>query len=577
MKYRNIAIAAAATLLTVSCGDMLDTDSSIVELEKNNRITDVSDTVYNMLGIINTMQVVAERNALVGEVRSDLVSITDKASADLKALADFTATTENSYNRVSDYYAVINTCNNFIAKADTTLTLKGIKVFKREYVAAKVFRAWAYLQAVQIYGKLPLVTVPVYGESQAQKEMQKTPSDIKTICSYLAEDLKPYVNERVPDYGSSVIPSSAFIPVRVMLGDLYLWAEDYENAAKNYYDYLTLQEKPQVTGMKYQRWATNSKEFTAENHPGISIMSMSNPWYEDKSEAITNIPLESQPYYGHQSQLYYLYNSDADHNNSYVSLTPSKQMREIFKRQHYTHLYIDNSNHRDTLDGPKIDQFDNNFKYLQGDLRYRNFYSENKVNRDEYSPYSPWVQQIGKFSASGFNIYRKSMVYLRLAEALNRLNYPQTAMCILKYGLCQNYINEHIDSVERQAAARFLNWDEVTFTTSNTMGIHGHGCGYVECDTIHYVLPQPHTALATRQDTVAYQVPLVEDMIIEEMALEGAYEGNRFYDLMRVALRRDDPDYLAERVALRDGTGTPDAALLALLRNTANWYLPLKK
>ena len=169
------------------------------------------------------------------------------------------------------------------------------------------------------------------------------------------------------------------------------------------------------------------------------------------------------------------------------------------------------------------------------------------------------------------------MVYLRPAEALNRLNYPQTAMCILKYGLCKNYIYEHIDSVERQEAARFLNWDEVKFTTTNTMGIHGHGSGYVECDTIHYVLPQPATALASRQDTVAYQVPLVEDMIIEEMALEGALEGNRFYDLMRVALRRDDPDYLAERVALRDGTGTPDAALLALLRNKANWYLPLRK
>ena len=576
MKLRNIAIAAAATLLTVSCGDMLDTDSSIVEFEKNNRITDVADTVYNMLGIINTMQVVAERNALVGEVHSDLVSITDKASADLKALADFTATTDNSYNRVSDYYNVINTCNNFIAKADTTLMLKGVKVFKREYVAAKVFRAWAYLQAVQLYGKLPLVTTPVYGESQAQKEMQKAPSDIKTICSYLAEDLKPYVNERVPNYGSSIIPQSSFIPVRVMLGDLYLWADDYENAAKSYYDYLTLQEKPQPTDFMYQRWGTGSKEFTAENHPSISSMAMGTSWY-GHSEAIANIALESQPYYGHQSQLYYLYNSDVNHNNSYVSLTPSGQMREIFKRQHYTHLYIDNNNHRDTLDGPQVDQFNDNLKYLQGDLRYRSFFTEKKVNRDEYSPYSPWVQIIGKFSTSGFNIYRKSMVYLRLAEALNRLNYPQTAMCILKYGLCKNYIYEHIDSVERQEAARFLNWDEVKFTTTNTMGIHGHGSGYVECDTIHYVLPQTATALASRQDTVAYQVPLVEDMIIEEMALEGALEGNRFYDLMRVALRRDDPDYLAERVALRDGTGTPDAALLALLRNKANWYLPLRK
>lgn len=576
MKYRNIAIAATALLFTVSCGDMLDTDSGIVEFEKDNRITEASDTVYNMLGIINKMQVVAERNAIVGEVRSDLVSITDKASADLKALADFTATTENSYNRVSDYYAVINNCNNFIAKADTTLSLKGIKVFKREYVAAKVFRAWAYLQAVQIYGKLPLVTEPVYSESQAEREMQKAPSDIKTICSYLAEDLKPYVNERVPNYGSNIIPQRAFIPVRVMLGDLYLWAEDYENAAKSYYDYLTLQENPQPTEMMYNRWGTNSKEFTEENSPSMEYRIMGSPWY-DHTEAISNITLESQPYYGNQTQLYYLYNSDVDHNNGYASLRPSKQMREIFKRQHYTHLYIDNSNHRDTVGGPTTDQLGDYYKYIQGDLRYHCFYSDREVNRDEYSPYSPLMQTVDKFTASGFNIYRRSMIYLRFAEALNRLNYPQTAMAILKYGLCQTYINEHIDETERLAAARFLTWDPVKFTTSNTMGIHGHGCGYVECDTVYYILPQPATALATRQDTVAYQVPLVEDMIIEEMALEGAYEGNRFYDLMRVALRRNDPNYLAERVALRDGTGTPNATLLDLLKTTSNWYLPVKK
>lgn len=575
MKYRNIAIAATALLFTVSCGDMLDTDSGIVEFEKDNRITEASDTVYNILGIINKLQVVAERNALVGEVRSDLVTITDKASADLKELADFTATTENCYNRVSDYYAVINNCNNFIAKADTTLSLKGVKVFKREYVAAKVFRAWAYLQAVQIYGKLPLVTEPLYSESQANREMQKTPSDIKAICSYLAEDLKPYVNERVPNYGSNIIPQSSFIPVRVMLGDLYLWAEDYENAAKSYYDYLTLQEKPQPTEMMYCRWSTNSKEFTEENHPNMENRQMGSPWY-GQTEAICDITLEDQPYYGHQTQLYYLYNSDVDHNNGYVSLSPSKQMREIFRRQHYTHLYIDNSNNRDTVGGPTTDQFGDYYKYIQGDLRYRSFYSDNEVNRDEYSPYSPLMQSVQKFTPSGFNIYRRSMVYLRFAEALNRLNYPQTAMAILKYGLCQTNINKYIDETERQAAARFLTWDPVTFTTSNTMGIHGHGSGYVECDTVHYILPQPATPLATRQDTVAYQVPLVEDMIVEEMALEGAYEGNRFYDLMRVALRRNDPGYLAGRVALRDGSGTPNAALLDLLKNTSNWYLPLK-
>jgi hypothetical protein len=59
--------------------------------------------------------------------------------------------------------------------------------------------------------------------------------------------------------------------------------------------------------------------------------------------------------------------------------------------------------------------------------------------------------------------------------------------------------------------------------------------------------------------------------------LESAFEGYRYYDLMRVALRRGDVDYLARRVAARnvEAGEEPDPELLSRLRNTSNWYLPL--
>ena len=57
------------------------------------------------------------------------------------------------------------------------------------------------------------------------------------------------------------------------------------------------------------------------------------------------------------------------------------------------------------------------------------------------------------------------------------------------------------------------------------------------------------------------------------MALEGAFEGYRFYDLMRVALRRGDAAYLADAVSRRNGQ--TDEQLRSLLMDTKNWYLPL--
>ena len=61
----------------------------------------------------------------------------------------------------------------------------------------------------------------------------------------------------------------------------------------------------------------------------------------------------------------------------------------------------------------------------------------------------------------------------------------------------------------------------------------------------------------------------VEDLIVDEEALELAFEGTRFFDLLRVAHRRGDANYLASRVARRD------PALLGKLQNSKNWYFPL--
>jgi hypothetical protein len=63
-----------------------------------------------------------------------------------------------------------------------------------------------------------------------------------------------------------------------------------------------------------------------------------------------------------------------------------------------------------------------------------------------------------------------------------------------------------------------------------------------------------------------------EDRLLNERARECAFEGERFYDLMRVAKRRNDPDYLASRVSMKYPAGMREQ-IYNLLLDENNWYI----
>jgi hypothetical protein len=70
----------------------------------------------------------------------------------------------------------------------------------------------------------------------------------------------------------------------------------------------------------------------------------------------------------------------------------------------------------------------------------------------------------------------------------------------------------------------------------------------------------------------SWVIEAVEDLIIDEDGLELAFEGCRFSDLARVAIRRGDNSFLAKRVAKRGGT--LNQKLYNVLLDSNNWYLP---
>lgn len=65
---------------------------------------------------------------------------------------------------------------------------------------------------------------------------------------------------------------------------------------------------------------------------------------------------------------------------------------------------------------------------------------------------------------------------------------------------------------------------------------------------------------------------LRDSLIIRERALECAWEGERFYDLIRIAEKWDDPSFLADKIAAKYPAGQREQ-IKALLMNKENWYI----
>ena len=602
MKLKNTisAVIAAITVLAASsCEDMLKVDSKIVMYDYQNTLDHATDTVYSVMGIVKQLQKVADRCIILGEIRGDLVSVTDHANDDLGDLYryDFaTLKSTNRYNQPVDFYAVINNCNYFLAHADTAYMRNHKNVFLKEYITVLSYRAWTYLQMAQIYGKVYFVDKPILSGDEASEDKWDY-LGIKEIAERLLKDFEDrFMDYETPNYGSlggettgsgdkseSHKATDLFIPVRIIMGDLALWAEQYDKAALYYHDYLSYNDIAHPTGTAYVSWFGNDWIYLGDDTYAASVGKNATP--------IMYIPMEADEYSGITSDLPNVFNSTKD-NDYWYQMTRSKSLVSLSTRQNF--CYHD-FNARTGYESPKYmeDKTGQEVELRRGDLRLQSIL-EIKTNEedDEFSSnnLSSERQTSNKINPEKICLYRNDVVYLRLAEALNRAELPQTAFAVLKYGLCKEVIDS-ISKVEKDRATakgisnvyvfnenRFMKAqydyrasenkviDGLSVTKQNTyllngdryntLGIHSRGSGDAAMDTT-FVIDLP--VGSSLMDSIRF----VEEKIIDEMALETCFEGYRFGDLMRVSMHRAqdagytgaggefDTDFLARRVASR--------------------------
>lgn len=579
-----------------SCSDFFDQDSEHVIFADNGHLDNATDTIYSVTGILNKLQVLADRTILLGELRGDLTDVTNEAASDLRDVANFNIGDDNKYNRPRDYYAVINNCNYFIAHADTALkNNRNEYIFMREYAAVKAIRAWTYLQLVLNYGSVPFVTEPILTKQESEAEYPSY--DLQAVCEFFIRDLQPlaerYGND-YPVYGTIRNADSRlfWFPINVVLGDLNLWLAsvrgdkaNYRESALRYYKYISErngQNSAYPVGVSLITWQPGSSTWMSVI--GWGQVSYYSEDYNEQSEIITMIPGDSIRAEGNYSELRNIFCSREENNNRF-SATPSQAMFDISESQVHCCVSRTGSSAYYAPQGLTL--------HRTGDLRlvqnYLNAYATDPVSGNRVDS-----QTIRKFSTRNVHIYRRQMIYLRMAEALNQAGYPRMAFQILAQGINNDSLKTQVYPYYSESDSVYIS--QFNFPTSrygiftvenlidnrttgniNTIGIHTRGSGWTPMNEFYRL---PIDTLQTEAEQTPRLQAYVDSLILNEGALELAFEGTRFYDLMRYAMRQTNPGQtLADYVYARRGKNN-SAAMRGEIRkdltDSRNWYLQWK-
>ena len=613
---------------------MLETESTRWNIDPE--IGEKTDSVFYAFGILQAMQQLADQYVFQGEMRGDLVKTTPYTDNNLRQLADFSATTANKYDSAYVYYRVINNCNYYIAHCDTALYRGSTNVVIDKYVAAKAIRAWAYLQLGRNYKQVPFFTEPLTKISQIDDNtfpeltldgiVAQLASDLEQYSGYLTPSLG-YVGTNAFSVGSPtwestaklVAPRYCFIPVDVVLGDMYLETEQFDAAARHYINYLVTtpydNKSMFVAPMASKSLSTGRFGAADDDLPSRMLISAeintSPAWSgifarNQVNDLVTFIPMAVSRENGPTTQVpltfgfnYYATSEENARIGSLrepyveeIQLLPSDALNQLSDSTEY-YFYTAHSGQTNNFDSISIAKC--------GDMRLRSVIQQTMVDDST-------KQWIDKYKYANIVLYRTSTVWLRLAEAFNRLGMPDAAFAILKDGISDALVSKNNQDVyyaaymtpetrsKLQTTYPLLSEANISkFPAASACGIHCHGAGKAASDyattsyltgTSPYQLDRmaglkmqelaaqfPITIGTTKQDTIN----AVEDLICDEMALELAFEGSRWYDLKRLARHKNSAglygsnfggQWLARKLAFKNP--------VVSLEDENNWYLPFK-
>ncbi|MBO4662537.1 MAG: RagB/SusD family nutrient uptake outer membrane protein [Bacteroidaceae bacterium] len=481
-----LCLCMGLSIATTSCEDIMSADSDRYSYSV------AGDTLYSYWGILKGLQNLGERYVILGECRGDLVDgIPDNGdsfiSDSINAILTFGLNGDTEgirdgacrYLKVSDYYQVINSCNAYLASVDTDKkTSGGVKYMTREAAQVQAIRAWVYMQLVVNYGDVPFYTKPMLSTGDVENFDTKDAENrvnAGNLYQKLEEDLINAYNVEITPapyggfpqynkYGYTTLvceSTKAMFPCALVLADIYLMGNQYEKAAQYYYNYLYGQYGGVLPTGYY---STAYRDQGEELHGSVVGMPWSETGRTKKSEeAVTAIPSSTNGMWGTVQRgvndvfgFKATITQSTGKNDSITrasiwltqdweqQLSPSAGYEELRKSQKYEAYICPNLDDIDDMTKTSLQVLEDvgDARGVPGErgngyiCRYNS--GDYIVGTTQYKTYVMKQNPYGAFSTVYPIVYRKSQIWLRFAEALNRAGFPGYAFAILKNGLTKN-------------------------------------------------------------------------------------------------------------------------------------------
>ena len=577
MKRINKSIFAllAGGLLLSGCKKVFDIKPQD-QLDQTQAYQNVYDADAAVVGIYGKFMGLADRYVILNELRGDLLDYTANADEALRQVSTHTVTEGNPYANPRPFYEVIINCNDVLENFQVMVHDKKMteEEFNQRYSDIGALRSFLYLQLGIHFGTVPYVTKSLKNIDELQDGANFPRLPFQVLLDSLIN-----FTERLPFKGIYPIGSNLNITVdgyptekfyinkSILLGDLHLWKGNYQKAAESY---RTVMEFASVgaQGENYYSqyklgWAGGFNHYVTYSRAGDATSLV----YNDGWRIMFESPMGSDGF--RREWIWALpFDSKFKPDNSLVNLfSPSggqylvKPSQEIFdlwdnEVQRPAQGLAIPYDARKLLSTATIGGQPVAMKYLYNYINYNTMLPFNQLTKN------------GKWF-----LYRQSTMHMRFAEAANRMGRHRLAWGLMNSGLAGAYPAPTSD------VTHFHNtlYDVYPYNFDGRNSGNS-GVPYYRADWYRNIGIRLRANLADVAVPASDSMQTIENSILKEGALENAFEGSRWPDLLRIAIRRNDPSIIADKVynkILKDGSGNA-AAARAKLMNPANWYLPFK-